>query len=99
MNRIGLGVVGMGSRGTFFGARHFMNYDSRAQVTAICDLNEQVLARAKEQLADIAPDVSCYTRLTDMLADDNVDAIINCTDDPNHFDTSVPVFASGKDLY
>jgi len=97
MRKIKIGVLGMGGRGIWFGVRAFLKSDARAEIVAICDRNPAALeyAAAKTGL----PDVRQYADLNDMLADPEVEAVVNCTDDPDHAETSIAALEAGKHLY
>jgi predicted dehydrogenase len=93
---IGVGVLGMGPRGITFGVRRVMESDPRARVVAICDRDADQLRYAQ---ADTGLDCAAYTELDQLLADENVDVVINCTDDPDHFTTSLAILEAGIHLY
>ena len=97
MRKIGIGVLGLGGRGIWFGVKSFLAHDPRAHIVALCDRNPAQLAFAQQETG--LRDVTTYTRLEEMLADPAVEAVINCTDDPDHTATSLPVLAAGKHLY
>jgi len=97
MRKIGIGVLGMGGRGIWFGTRAFLASDERAHVVAFCDLNPLQMQYAVEKTG--LAEVKQYTDLQEMLADPAVEAVVNCTDDPDHVDTAVQVLDAGKHLY
>ena len=96
MDKIKLGVLGMGGRGIWFGIKAFLKSDPRAEIVAMCDRDPLALEYAVQQTG-----LQCrqYRDLAEMIADPEVDAIINCTDDPDHAETSVPILEAGKHLY
>lgn len=96
MGKVRIGVLGMGPRGIWFGVQSFLGADARAEIVAMCDRDPRQLAYASQQTG-----VECrqYAELSDMIADPDVDAIVNCTDDPDHAATSIPVLEAGKPLY
>ena len=96
MRKIQLGVLGTGPRGIWFGIKRFLANDERAEIVAICDRNQLALDYAVQQTG-----VQCrqYSSLDQMLEDSDVEAVINCTDDPDHAATAVPIIKAGKALY
>ena len=96
MQSIGLGVLGMGTRGIRFGVQRMLASDPRARIAAICDRDPAQLEYA---VAQTALDCKTYRDLDDMLADDAVDAVINCSDDPDHHQTALRILESETHLY
>jgi predicted dehydrogenase len=96
MGSVRIGVVGMGPRGIWFGVESFLKSDPRAEIVAMCDRDPRQLEYAVQQTG-----VRCaqYQDLNEMLSDPNIDAVINCTDDPDHAETSIPILEAGKALY
>ena len=96
MRKIRLGVLGMGPRGITFGIKRFLDYDERAEITAICDRDQKAIDYAVQRTG-----IQCrqYRSLERMLEDGTVEAVINCTDDPDHVSTALPIIGAGKALY
>ena len=96
MRKIKLGVLGMGGRGIWFGTKAFLNSDPRADIVAFCDREPMQMAYAAQQTG-----LQCkqYTDLADMLADPEIEGVVNCTDDPDHAETSIPILEARKHLY
>lgn len=90
---IRVGIIGVGSRGSYDG--RIMSKDPRVRVTAVCDISEEQLAKAK---ASFAPDASQHKDYHEVL-NGNVDAVIIATPvflHPEHFEAAVK---SGKHIY
>ncbi len=71
MNKIRLGIVGLGN----MGSGHFYNVFGgkcpSVEITAVCDVNPQKLEKVKEY-----PTVSCFTDCTQLLDSGLVDAVL-----------------------
>jgi len=97
--KIKLGVLGMGGRGMHFGVKEFCDADPRVQIAAICDMVPEKLADARSRYGQYLTAAKDYTSLEQMLTDEDLAAVINCTGDPLHYRTSLPIIDSGKGLY
>src|SRR4051812_47290966 len=71
---IKIGIIGAGSRGSYTGS--LVAKDPRAKITAICDVNEDQVAKAKAKIG--VADAKTYKDYKDVLASD-VDAIMIAT--------------------
>ena len=90
-----IGLIGAGSRGTYTSG--IISKDPRAKVVAICDVAEEQIANAKSKIG--APDAKGYKNYQDVLASNDVDAIMIATPvflHPEHFEAAVK---SGKHIY
>ena len=90
---IKVGVIGTGTRGSYTGAT--IAKDPRVKVTALCDVDDDALAKAK---AKINPDAKTFKNFQEVLASD-VDAVMIATPvylHPDHFEAAVK---SGKHIY
>ena len=96
MSTVQIGVLGTGPRGIRFGIKRLLENDDRGRIAAICDRDPKALEYAVQQTG-----VQCshYRSLQRMLEDPHVEAVINCTDDPDHVSTSIPIIKAGKALY
>lgn len=91
---IKVGLIGSGSRGTYTAG--MVAKDPRARVTAICDVFDEQLDKAKAKIP--ATDAKTYKSYKDLLASD-VDAVMIATPvflHPEHFEAAVK---SGKHIY
>jgi predicted dehydrogenase len=94
---IRIGVIGFNGRGKdhiggFLGAKG-------VRITALCDVDQDVLARGKDQLEKKGQQVQTYTDLRKLLESKEVDAISTAT--PNHWHSLAAIWAiqAGKDVY
>lgn len=100
-DRLSVGIVGPGGRGTgllrtFFGVAG----DSKAELTAVCDLwtrNRERGANLVKESTGRAPRV--FRRLEEMLAWDGLDAVIIATPDHAHARQLVHCLEAGKHVY
>ena len=71
MNKIRLGIVGLGN----MGSGHFYNVFGgkcpSVEISAVCDINPEKMEKAKEH-----PEVACFTDYKEMLASGLVDAVL-----------------------
>ena len=89
-----IGLIGAGSRGTY--TSRIVSKDPRARITAICDVFDEQLEKAKARIP--APDAKPFKKYQDLLAAD-VDAVMIATPvylHPEHFEAAVK---SGKHVY
>lgn len=96
--RIRVGIIGLNGRGGSH-INGFTHQDD-CDVVAICDVDEQVLARRATEIANLTgkrPTV--YTDMRDLLASDDIDAVSIAT--PNHWHSLATIWAceAGKDVY
>jgi predicted dehydrogenase len=90
-----IGLIGAGSRGTY--TSRTISQDPRAKVTAICDVFDEQVERAKTRIP--APEAKTYKRHQELLSSTDVDAVIIATPvylHPDHFEAAVK---SGKHVY
>ena len=91
--RIRVAGIGTGDRGT---DRLRMAKRLGAEIVALADVNEAMLDRAESQLGIKAPR---YRNYRDLLARDDVDAVINATPDHWHRDVLLDALKAKKDVY
>lgn len=96
-----VGVVGPGGRGTGLlneCIEHGNRYNAR--VTAVCDLwnrrRDKAAARVKDAYGS---EPKVYRRIEEVLADDDVDAVIIATPDHQHAKMLKMAVEAGKDVY
>jgi predicted dehydrogenase len=94
-NRVTLGVIGCGGKGTN-GMRTFMGCKD-CQVLAVCD----VQAGARENARNIAgrDAVAAYNDFRELLARGDIDAVLVATPDHWHVPASIAAVEAGKDVY
>ncbi len=90
MKKWKIGVVGIRRGGAY--ARVFHN-NERSDITAICDLSEENLAGAAEELG--LSDSACFTSYDDFLNTD-IDAVVVATPIPFHEEQVVKALKAGK---
>jgi len=91
--RIRIGGIGVGDRGT---DRLKMAQRLGAEVVAIADVNEAMLDRCQKQLGG---KVARFRSYRDLLARDDIDAVINATPDHWHHDVLLDALKAKKDAY
>ena len=92
---IRVGLIGAGSRGTYTAG--MVAKDPRAKVTAVCDVVSEQIAKAKQKIG--VPDAKEYSNFQDVLASNDIDAVMIATPvylHPDHFEAAVK---SGKHIY
>jgi len=97
-DKINVGIVGLGGRGT----NHLDIYTelSEARVVALCDVNQAALEKAQATLVRKNHDrAKEYTDMRQAFADANVEAVSIAT--PNHWHALAAIWAmrAGKDVY
>ena len=94
-DRLGLALVGTGRRG-----RHVMSKmmeTGKGELLMLCDIWEEQRKRARQELS--LKNVKETYALEDVLADDNIDAVLIATPDHLHKDYSIKVVNTGRHLY
>src|SRR5689334_19470096 len=98
---IRVGIVGPGGRGTSL-LRECVEYGSKynARLVAACDIWKERRDAAGKRLREAyGAEPKLYNRLDDMLADQNLDAVIIATPDHAHAKMLKAAVESGKDVY
>lgn len=90
----GIGVLGLGNRGVFFGCRAFV--EGHGELVAVCDLDPEKIDAAK---AYFPASVHTYTDIDAFLADPALDVVCVTTPDRTHADCAVAVLRAKKHLY
>jgi len=91
--RIGLGLIGCGSRGTG-DMRTFIKTDS-VDVTALCDVYAAQIDRAMKD----APGARSFTDHRELLERSDVDAVLIAVPDHWHATIAIDALNAGKDVY
>ena len=97
-DRINVGLIGIGGRGT----AHLNSYVkiTDCRVAALCDVNQAARERAQTRLrAATSNDAKEYKTMKELFADKEVDAVSIAT--PNHWHSLATIWAcqAGKDVY
>lgn len=97
-DRISLGVIGSGGRGTF--VMGVFQKDTSLQVGAICDVYEPNLEKALS-VASKQPGThpKPYRNYKQLLADKSIDAVLIATPEHWHHRMVLDALAAGKDVY
>jgi len=94
-NRITIGSIGLGNQGAS-NLKGFIGQPG-CQAVAICDVDADHREQAR-QIAKLRPD-SSYNDFRDLLARDDIDAVVVCTPDHWHVPISIAAVRTGKDVY
>jgi len=92
--RIGMGFIGLGGRGGGI-LRHFLQ-PGRSQCVAICDVWRDRGERMRQRLGG---GCAAYTDFRDLVARDDIDAVVIATPDHWHVLQSIAAMRAGKDVY
>jgi predicted dehydrogenase len=98
-DRINIGIVGLGGRGTDH-VNFYSNLDSEARIAAVCDVNQTARERAValvKKLKNYGPKE--YPEMRAMFESKDIDAVSITT--PNHWHALAAIWAcqAGKDVY
>ncbi len=94
-NRITMGFIGTGGRGNW-NLKSFMN-NSDVEVLAICDVDTNQRKKTRQRLS--LPQKSCYNDYRELLARDDIDAVVISTPDHWHVPIAVAAAKAGKDIF
>ena len=90
MNKIKLGIIGIGNMGSGHLANVFAEKCPSVSVTAVCDINPQKLEKAKKY-----PEVSLFTDTNEMLNSGLVDSVLIAVPHYDHPTIAVECFKRG----
>lgn len=93
-DKLRIGVIGYGRRGTL--ADLFHQPDARSVVTAVCDINEDMLDDFRD---NVSSDVFFTKDYKELLERDDVDAVVILTEDHKHHEHTVASLKAGKHVY
>jgi predicted dehydrogenase len=96
-DRVRLGVIGAGSRGTF--VMSVFQKDPALQVGAICDVYEPNLERALSTASKGGSSARAYRNYQQLLDDKSIDAVLIGTPEHWHARMVLDALAAGKDVY
>jgi predicted dehydrogenase len=97
-NKVVIGVMGLGGRGTFL-ATSFASRDD-TEIAYLCDVDTRRFARARAAVEDAqGKQPKMVQDFRRMLEDKRVDVIVNATPDHWHVPGSVMACQAGKDVY
>ncbi|MFC3772310.1 Gfo/Idh/MocA family protein [Paenibacillus sp. GCM10012303] len=93
-DKIGVGILGTGKRGVYFGGSYFGNHPD-CEIVGLCDISEDSLGFAREKLGDIP----ATTLLERFLQLPGLDAVIICSNDHVHAEHTLAALRAGKHVY
>jgi len=94
-NRITIGSIGLGGMGT--GNMKGFKGKSGSEVVAVCDVDAEHLEKARETAG--LDKKSCYNDFRELIARDDIDAVVVATPDHWHVPISIEAVRAGKDVY
>lgn len=94
-DRIQVGIIGTGSRGRSLMIDLFQHCGGEARVVALCDVNAKHLAQTRAMAAEMHGSEECaaYSDFRELIAAENVDAVIIAT--PEHWH-SIPAVTAAR---
>jgi predicted dehydrogenase len=96
-NRVQIGVIGLGRRGTIVAGA--LLRDPRARVVAASDIYDRQTAQFLSGLHDSQSTPSTYVAYEDLLARKDVDAVVIATPDHLHLTVAKAALGAGKHVY
>lgn len=93
-NKIGIGILGAGKRGVYFGGAYFGKHPD-CELVGLCDVSQESLAFAKEKLGDI-PATDSLERFLQL---PGLDAVVICSNDHVHAEHTLASLKAGKHVY
>lgn len=100
-SRLGIGMIGVGDRGSAL-TRQILALagEHEVDIVAVCDVWQVNLSRAAERISDaLGRRPAAVTRYADLLAMDQVDAVVIATPDFSHGPILVDALRAGKEVY
>ena len=96
-NRINVGMIGMGRQAIYANTNPFLN-SKDCQLIAVCDVDKWRLDNAKKKVDEFYKNTDCkaYTDWRQVIARDDIDAIMNSTSDQWHVPISLAAVRKGK---
>jgi len=96
-NRINIGIIGMGRQAIYANTDPFLQSED-CQVVAVCDVDKWRLDSAKKKVDGFYKNSDCraYTDWREVIARDDIDAIMNSTSDQWHVPISLAAVRKGK---
>ena len=96
-DRVGLGVIGTGRRGTIVSTA-FLS-DPRVQILGVCDIYDAQTAQFLSNLPASAPRPQTAIDYRDLLSSKEIDAVLISTPDHLHLAVAGAALAAGKHVY
>ncbi len=95
--RVGVGIIGVGRRGRIVGAAFLQ--DKRTRLTAIADTYDVTRLHVLAALPPEIPEPASFNAYEDLLARNDVDAVLIAPPDHLHVDVAKAALAAGKHVY
>ncbi|MBP1991864.1 Gfo/Idh/MocA family protein [Paenibacillus eucommiae] len=92
--KVGIGILGTGSRGVYFGGHYFSKHPD-CELVGLCDVRQESLEFARSQLGDIP----ATTSIDEFWQYPNMDAVVICSNDHAHAENAIAALAAGKHVY
>ena len=92
MNKVRIGVVGIGNMGSVHAKNLFEGKVKGAELTAVCDIKQERLDWAKK---DIGGDITTYLSIDEIIKDQNIDALIIATPHYDHPEMGIKTLKAG----
>jgi predicted dehydrogenase len=96
-DRVGLGVVGLGRRGTIVSGAFAQ--DSRVEFRALADVYDKQVTDFQARIKDRVAQATVSVEYQKMLESKDVDAVLISTPDHLHVQIAKDALAAGKDIY
>ena len=96
-DRVGIGVIGLGRRGTIVGSAFLQ--DQRARIVAVCDIYDAQTNTFLSRLPKDHPPPHSSIAYQDLLAQAEVDAVLISTPDHLHVTMATTALETGKHVY
>jgi predicted dehydrogenase len=96
-DRIRLGVIGSGSRGTGDMSEFLRNPE--VEVVAVCDVWDQAIASCRKRIPNPSSDLKEYSDHRAVLDRKDIDAVLVATPDHWHVPIAIDACNAGKDVY
>lgn len=94
-SKIGIGILGTGHRGVYFGGTYFGNHPD-CEIVGLCDIRKEALVFAKNKLGS---DIPATDSLEQFLQFPGLDAVVVCSNDHAHMEHTMAVLQAGKHVY
>lgn len=95
MKKIKMGIVGLGQRGSDL--IDTVMACQEAEIVAVCDVYEDRIEKAKEKVnKETGKTPEAYQKYTEMLKNDNVDAVLICSSWDEHISMAIESMRAGK---
>lgn len=92
--KIGIGILGLGNRGVYFGGKIFTKHP-KCEVVGLCDIEQDKIYAAQRVLGNIPG----TTSVDEFLEMPDLDAVIICTPDFSHVCDTLKVLTAKKHIY